>query len=241
MPAPADRITDIFADRQDAISATLAAQAEEIAAVTVPSVLQQLAPMQRTEFTRAVVDGITDTIISDYKAPLLRGGTICIEPVIEDIGGGMVKVTTKQKFIPWLNDMSKRDADAIADIFAEGTKTGMHPTQQARLIKDYFESTKHNAVTAARTEAQKLHTDAKMVTYRGAGVRYMQYVTAGDDRVRPDHADRDGRIYRIQDAPYLGEPNCRCDLIDADFAVEERGMPVEEDGGVIVSAEEMGL
>jgi uncharacterized protein with gpF-like domain len=73
-----------------------------------------------------------------------------------------------------------------------------------------------------------------MASYRESGTKYVQYITAGDELVRPDHAARNGKIYKLKDAPYLGEYNCRCNLTAADFTVLAEGAPVEPSGAVVV-------
>jgi len=72
-------------------------------------------------------------------------------------------------------------------------------------------------------------------------VKYVEYITAGDERVRPEHEQRDGKIYPIDKAPFIGEYQCRCILTEADYAVEEEGAKVEEDDGIIMSKEALGL
>ena len=52
------------------------------------------------------------------------------------------------------------------------------------------------------------------------GTKYVQYVSAGDDKVRPEHEMRNGKIYRIENAPFMGEYNCRCTLVPADYLVK---------------------
>ena len=232
-------IEEILADRQEAISAALVEEAEAVAAAAATSTLRELERMHRTKWTRSVVEGITEQQVASYRAQVAKGGTDIIVRVIKDIGNGKVSVTTQRTFTPWLNDMATRDSEEILRIIGEGQRGGMHPKQIARSLRDYFDGTQHNAMTAARTEAQKIRTDARFATYAKAGVHHVQCITAGDEEVRPDHAARDGKIYKVQDAPYLGEPNCRCSFIDADFAVEERGMPVEGSGAIILSAEEI--
>ena len=232
-------IEEILADRQEAISAALVEEAEAVAAAVATSTLRELERMQRTKWTRATVEGITKAQVAAYRAQVARGGTDIIVRVVKDLGNGKVSISTQRTFTPWLSDMATRDQEEILRIIGEGQRGGMHPKQIAASLRGYFDGTQHNATTAARTEAQKIRTDARFATYAKAGVHHVQYITAGDGEVRPDHAARDGKIYKVQDAPDLGEPNCRCSLIDADFAVEERGMPVEGSGAIILSAEEI--
>lgn len=235
------RVKEIFNAWQEATSLTLLIQAEDIAALTTGTILDDLATMRQTEFTKAFVDGVTDATVKDYKAGLAKGGSWCVEPVYEDIGGGKIRCTTKAKFVPWLDDFNTEQRNEILDIFVTGERAGVYPLDQAKIVEEYFDSTHHRSVVAARTEAQKVRTAARMEGYRKSGVKYLQYISAGDDRVRPEHEARNGLIYKIKDAPYLGEYMCRCILTEADFAVEEMGMDVEVDESIILSKEDLGL
>jgi SPP1 gp7 family putative phage head morphogenesis protein len=135
--------------------------------------------------------------------------------------------------------MATRDQEEILRIIGEGQRDGMHPYQIARELRGYFDGTAHNAVTAARTEAQKIRTDARVATYRETGVRHLEYIAVGDDKTRPEHAARDGKIYPIEKAPWLGEPNCRCTLVDADYKVDEKGARVEKNDAIVITEEEL--
>jgi hypothetical protein len=73
--------------------------------------------------------------------------------------------------------------------------------------------------TIARTESNRAFTDASQRVYQEAGVKQWQWITARDDRVRPDHARNEGHIRRIGELFPSGHskppagPNCRCDVI----------------------------
>ena len=236
-----DQVKAVFADWQEATGLALVLNAEDVASLTALSTLEEIGTMQRTEFTKAFVDGVTDDIVKGYKSGITNGGSWCVEPVYEDIGGGMVKCTTRARFVPWLDDMSKEHTSAILDIFGEGEKAGVYPLDQARDVSSYFEGTRHRSVVAARTESQKIAQDARIQGYEQSGVKYLQYITAGDEKVRPTHVARNGKIYPIKKAPYIGEYQCRCILTEADYVVEEEGAKVEEDDSIILSKEALGI
>lgn len=241
MPTDEQRklIDEVLADRQEAIAAALVEEAEDLIPVAVTSTLGELQRMQRTKYTRQVVDGITKKQVAAYQAQVAKGGTDIIERVLRDNGDGTVSATTRKAFKPWLSDMRTRDQEEILRIIGEGQRGGMHPRQIARRLKDHFEGTNHNATTAARTEAQKIRTDARVATYRETGVRHLEYIAVGDDKTRPEHAARDGKIYPIEKAPWLGEPNCRCTLVDADYKVDEKGARVEKNDAIVITEEEL--
>ena len=232
-------IEEVLADRQEAIAAALIEEAETLVPVAVDSTLGELRRRTADKFTRQIVAGITKEQVAAYRAQVAKGGTDIIERVVTALGDGRVSITTRRTFKPWLSDMASRDQNEILRIISEGHRDGMHPHQIARELRGYFDGTEHNAVTAARTEAQKIRTDARVATYLKTGVRYLEYIAVGDERTRPDHAARDGKIYPIDKAPWLGEPNCRCTLIDADYRVEEEGAAVEESDSITLTPEEL--
>ncbi len=241
MPTDEQRklIEEVLADRQEAIAAALIEEAEALVPVAVQSTLDELRRRTADKFTRQIVAGITKEQVATYRAQVAKGGTDIIERVVKDLGDGRASFTTRRTFRPWLSDMASRDQEEILRIIGEGQRDGMHPHQIARELRGYFDGTEHNAVTAARTEAQKIRTDARVATYLKTGVHYLEYVAVGDERTRPEHAARDGKIYPIDKAPWLGEPNCRCTLIDADYKVEEGGAGIEDSQTVILTAEEI--
>ncbi len=232
-------IEEVLADRQEAIAAALIEEAETLVPVAVQSTLGELRRMVADKFTRQIVEGITKEQVAAYRAQVAKGGTDIVERIVKDHGDGRASVTTRRTFKPWLADMATRDQEEILRIIGEGQRGGMHPRQIARELRGYFDGTEHNAVTAARTEAQKLRTDARVATYLKTGVHYLEYIAVDDGKARPDHLARDGKIYPIDKAPWLGEPNCRCTLIDADYRVEEEGAGVEESDSITLTPEEL--
>lgn len=232
-------IKEVLADRQEAIAAALIEEAETLVLVAVTSTLGELRRRTADKFTRQIVEGITMEQVAAYRAQVAKGGTDIIERVVKDLGDGRAAVTTRRTFKPWLTDMATRDQAEILRIIGEGQRDGMHPYQIARELRGYFDGTAHNASTAARTEAQKIRTDARIATYLKTGVRYLEYVSALLETTRPEHAARHGKIYPIGRAPWLGEPNCRCILVDADYRVEEEGAAVENSDTITLTAEEV--
>jgi len=241
MPTDEQRkaIEEVLADRQEAIAAALIEEAETLVPVAVDSTLGELRRRTADKFTRQIVAGITEEQVAAYRAQVAKGGTDIIERIVKDLGDGRASVTTRRTFKPWLADMATRDQEEILRIISDGQRDGMHPRQIARELRGYFDGTEHNAVTAARTEAQKLRTDARVATYLKTGVHYLEYIAVDDGKARPDHLARDGKIYPIDKAPWLGEPNCRCTLIDADYRVEEGGAGVEESDSITLTPEEL--
>lgn len=221
----AEEIEEVMYLHQIALAEILAASAAESIAVSSAEALRLL---KRGKYTIAEWEGINERILEEYSARLNEGGSMCVDRVLEDVGGGKVAVSTRRVFVPWLNDMREKESREIIELIRDAEAEGVHPNNIARQLKQYFEGTAHNALTAARTEAQKLRSDARSEYFREAGVRYVQYIAAMDERTRPEHAARNGKIYRHEDAPWLGEYNCRCTLAPADYLVHRKGAKVEE-------------
>ena len=79
---------------------------------------------------------------------------------------------------------------------------------------------KGRARTIARTEMAKLNADMTKIKSIALGVQEYEWRTAGDERVRNDHNDCDGKTYKYgqeTDADSGAEPgqdvNCRCTAI----------------------------
>ena len=223
--------------RQTAMATIYAQAAREMSMVASREALSGLA---KTGYTVANAGGITDKIVSDYTRNILNGGTDCIERVLELQPSGMYKATTRQTFVPWLADMSVRDTSNIITMIGDAEKAGVHPRQIAKELEAYFEGTKHNAMTAARTEASKIRNDARSASFEESGVQYVEYVTAGDEAVRPEHVERNGKIYPIGSSPMLGEFNCRCLLVPADYKVNRKGAKVTESDAEYLTKEQVG-
>ena len=68
--------------------------------------------------------------------------------------------------------------------------------------------------TVARTETHRIVMLGRADSYRKMGIKQVTYHTAGDERVRPTHADMEGGPRDLETAlNFLSEPNCRCDIV----------------------------
>lgn len=217
-------MTDTLTKEQEAaIREQLKARSVAIAAVLASSasgVILASAKDAGVDYTKAEYTAMRNKVLKEYTANLQKGGTMCVERVLTPVGNGMVKATTRQVFVPWLADKAEQESDEIIALIRQRQAEGMNPRLVAKELEGYFEGTRHNALTAARTEASKIRNDVNVILMENNGTKYVQYVTAGDDAVRPEHEMRNGKIYRIENAPYMGEYNCRCTLVPADYLVK---------------------
>jgi SPP1 gp7 family putative phage head morphogenesis protein len=75
--------------------------------------------------------------------------------------------------------------------------------------------TRRGLANMAADETQTLNSDLSKERLEAAGVSRYKWITVGDDRVREEHAARNGQIFRWDTPPSDGHPgqpiNCRCE------------------------------
>lgn len=93
--------------------------------------------------------------------------------------------------------------------------TGLPPLEQR--IKDVTGFSDARVRLIARDQTSKLNSELSAMRHKAAGFTKYQWTTSGDERVREEHVDLDGNIYRYdeptdeQDGLQPGQPiNCRC-------------------------------
>jgi SPP1 gp7 family putative phage head morphogenesis protein len=98
----------------------------------------------------------------------------------------------------------------VTQAFSAGTS---HP-ELARHIEERFQIGERRARLIARDQIGKLCGQVNASRQRELGVTSFTWRTVGDERVRPEHEDRDGETFRYDDPPDDGLPGepvcCRC-------------------------------
>jgi len=181
-----------------------------------------------------VVAGIAKEQVAAYRAQVAKGGTDIIERAWSRPSATAASPSPPgARSTPWLSDMATRDQEGILRIISDGQRDGMHPHQIARELRGYFDGTEHNAVHRrphGGAETPDRRPGCDLPEDRGPLSRVHRRRRRCDATGTPR---RDGKIYPIDKAPWLGEPNCRCILIDAlDYRVEEEAAAVEESDSI---------
>lgn len=117
----------------------------------------------------------------------------------------------------WSSQLTR--ADRVARILADGIAQGLDPNEIAKqiapFVKNYFDAAKR----IVRTESSRIHNEVLEHTFQQYDDLIAGYQIIGilDDRIRPHHATRHGKIWYTFKAPYADErptlpdePNCRC-------------------------------
>lgn len=102
----------------------------------------------------------------------------------------------------------------LGGIIKDSLISGDSTKSIAVAIADRFGVARSRAEFIARDQTATLNSQLSQVRMRSAGVDKYEWSTSHDERVRPEHAARDGKIFAWADPPEGGAPgedfNCRC-------------------------------
>ncbi len=114
-------------------------------------------------------------------------------------------------------EMSTKIQRALAD----GMAIGQGPKEIAREMAKVIDISKKRARKIARTEVIRANAEAQLNTFERFGLEEAaveaEWITAGDGRVCPECAPKDGKIYTIGQARGMIplHPQCRCSWVPA--------------------------
>lgn len=117
----------------------------------------------------------------------------------------------------WASTLTR--ADKVARILAQGIANELSVNEIAASIAPYVKNYADAAKRILKTEAARIHNEILENTFEQFDdiiVGY-QIIAILDDRTRPHHATRHGKIWYVHKFPYASdrpglpdEPNCRC-------------------------------
>ncbi len=113
-----------------------------------------------------------------------------------------------------INSIGTEYFDRVERIVLRGAQAGKLSRDVAKDIKAQFGVSGRKAAFIARDQISKFNGDLTQLRQTNAGITKYQWSTSGDERVRPEHAANDGKIFSWSDPPATGHPgdefNCRC-------------------------------
>jgi SPP1 gp7 family putative phage head morphogenesis protein len=117
----------------------------------------------------------------------------------------------------------------VESIINRGVLEGTSTVEIGKQITERFGVTERRGRFIARDQVSKWHSSLNRLRMVDAGLEEYEWSTSLDDRVRPTHRARHGKVYRL-DTPPSGtghpghEPNCRCTEIPIvpEYDAEER-------------------
>lgn len=104
--------------------------------------------------------------------------------------------------------------DQIEGIVTRGFTSGRMHTDIAAEIDERFNVGESRARVIARDQIGKLYGQTNAYRQRDLGIESFTWATSEDERVRPEHEELNGRVFRYDDPPDEGLPGepilCRC-------------------------------
>lgn len=187
--------------------------------------LKELNAARKLAGIEPVTMGLTEMTAQSIKATKTYKGLL-------EKGGSMVVDGDIKKFVTWLNDLTAETKIQLQEIY-DKSKT---ESWDSAKIKDELRKIEHfgknvRAKTAAFCETRVQQDEATRKLWKYGELEMCQWHTMEDNRVRPTHVERNHRVYKVNEAPSLGEPNCRCylsayivkDNWSPDYTEQERG------------------
>lgn len=101
-----------------------------------------------------------------------------------------------------INGTTAREMQAVLQ---QASQEGVGAQETSlRLRELYKELPKHRADNIARTETHRASEEATKEGFRQGGAEFMEWVSARDDRVRPDHEEADGQVVKLDERFSVG-------------------------------------
>jgi len=136
-------------------------------------------------------------------------------------------MTTALKTFDWearLDSLSQKitDKQAVLDQLIDGYASGESPAQLKKRVQPLVDGIQSSAKRIARTESMRVAETMQRQTWDALGDMMVgaQVIAVLDERTRPEHATRNGRVYYrnprgnqlpMSELPDLPDaPNCRC-------------------------------
>lgn len=140
--------------------------------------------------------------------------SLSVEVPIRDatIGKKLTDWTTEN--VSLIKSLPSETYDKIERIVLGGINDGRRWEDMAKAIEDRFDISEGRALLIARDQVGKFYGAVNKARQEELGVNSYVWRTSLDERVREEHAEREGEIFNWDDPPDDGHPgqpiNCRC-------------------------------
>lgn len=119
--------------------------------------------------------------------------------------------------IAYVEDANRVYAAQVREIFGDPKSAGLRVEQLQARLQERAEVSASRAELIARDQTTKLLGSLNQARQKEAGITSYIWSTSMDERVREDHALREGQTFRWDDPPDDGHPGepiqCRCSAI----------------------------
>ena len=145
--------------------------------------------------------------------------------ILKTAGVGSVYQSLQSQEVDLITSIPLEAAQKVHEWTKEGLSRNDRPEQIAQRIQDELAPiTRNRAVLIARTETARARSNFTQARAKAVGSTHYKWHTVGDSRVRPTHAELDGKIFSWNNPPVCdvgrgGQPlhshpgcifSCRC-------------------------------
>jgi SPP1 gp7 family putative phage head morphogenesis protein len=113
-----------------------------------------------------------------------------------------------------IRSIPRRALDQVETLVSSRVTAGDRADELMADIAERFDVSESRAALIARDQVGKFHGALTKARHQALGLELYEWSTAGDERVRDEHAARDGKRYSWDDPPEDGHPGepiqCRC-------------------------------
>lgn len=140
--------------------------------------------------------------------------TLSVEVPIRDAGVGKKLTDWTTENVALIKSLPSETFDKIERIVLGGINDGRRWEEMADEIEKRFDVARSRAVLIARDQVGKFYGAVNRARQGELGITSYRWRTSLDERVRPEHAEREGKLFSWADPPEDGNPgqpiNCRC-------------------------------
>lgn len=226
---------------RDRASVTIAPQIETLKKRFggIEGVAQRLAEAA----TRRNLDAVDDRLRDSVKTSLgidISGFLTRSNPIQE-----VTQAATKAN-IALISSIPEQYFDKLETAVTKGVEAGVRFEDLAKEIQRIGDVTESRAKLIARDQTSKLNGAMSQIRQMSIGIERYTWSTAGDERVREEHAALDGQEFSWAEAPPDGHPgeavNCRCvaiPVVNLDEG-DDGGYSFEQAAGTVAAAASIG-
>lgn len=208
LPAAIDRSRQLV-DRADSAEVPL----RELDAVRIELTNGVLTPDGLGQRIREFGQQTTTYQGSELQSQIKRGLGVQ-SPIMSDATIGPLLRDWISENVRLIKTIGSEHFGQIERLIASGTSSGRRHEEIRQQIVDRFGVTQRRAALIARDQVGKFYGQVTRARNRELGIKRYTWRTSLDERVRPEHVEREGKVYEWTDPPADGHPgypiNCRC-------------------------------
>lgn len=165
------------------------------------------------------IDNAATTVEVTNADDLERVGRVVGIPMSDAVPHDVLQ-TFRNANVARIQSIASDQLDEVTDILEQAERENWRPDQLAAALKERFDVSDSRADFIARDQLLKLNGQLTEYRQTESGVTEYIWTTSGDERVRPMHADLDGKTFPWAEPPETnddgdtnnpgGDYQCRC-------------------------------